>query len=328
MHHQKARPPARLFSSGDARHRKVKLAMVHRHVAVGAGDARSGTHHRARWCPDTSPDTLQSQAADLAGPMAKRVGANPGDVILKPDVAFRHGRVVIAFASGDAVDDDLQRSTPQDEAGLALIPLHDHRATGGFWIQGARSRGTRHQQGIADCLSPPFAAGPQLPPPAACQSVYSSLRTWKTAGPSTDAGLSLAATLTLCIESTMAPRTPKDTETKPAAAKPAAKSKPALKVVDEGTPSAPAKSGNLRLKDLVDSVAAATGGKKPEVKKTIEATLAAMGTALATGHSLVVPPLGKMRVAKATAGALTLKLRLADVSKAAGIALADDEEDS
>jgi Bacterial DNA-binding protein len=141
----------------------------------------------------------------------------------------------------------------------------------------------------------------------------------------------------------MAPRTPKDPETKPAKpksvakpvakAKPAAKpaaakpSKPALKVVEKVAPGAAATAGMMRLKDLVETVAAATGGKKPEVKKTVEATLAAIGTALAASQSLALPPLGKLRVAKATGGALTLKLRLADASKAAGIALADDQED-
>ncbi|MCU0904267.1 MAG: HU family DNA-binding protein [Tabrizicola sp.] len=133
----------------------------------------------------------------------------------------------------------------------------------------------------------------------------------------------------------MAPRTPKDTEKKPAkAAKPdapAAKAKsaakPALKVVEADT--APeAKGAGVKLKDLIDSVAAATGAKKPEVKKTVEATLAALGEALATGKSLSVPPLGKLRVVKNKGPALTLKLRLADGAKAAGLALADDGEDS
>jgi hypothetical protein len=133
----------------------------------------------------------------------------------------------------------------------------------------------------------------------------------------------------------MAPRTPKDTEKKPArATKPAAApakakpaAKPALKVVEaDAIPEV--KGAGLKLKDLIDSVAAATGAKKPEVKKTVEATLAALGEALATGKSLAVPPLGKLRVVKNKGPALTLKLRLADGAKAAGLALADDGEDS
>jgi Bacterial DNA-binding protein len=133
----------------------------------------------------------------------------------------------------------------------------------------------------------------------------------------------------------MAPRTPKDTQEKPAkpaaAAKPkagAAKAaKPDLKVVEPAVvPEATA--AGLKLKDLIDSVAEATGAKKPDVRKTVEATLAALGEALATGKSLTVPPLGKLRVVKNKGPALTLKLRLADGAKAAGLALAEDGEDS
>jgi hypothetical protein len=133
----------------------------------------------------------------------------------------------------------------------------------------------------------------------------------------------------------MAPRTPKDTEDKPArpakADKSVAKAKPAvakpvLKVVDAATPDA--KGTALKLKDLIERVVAATGGKKPEVKAVVEATLAALGEALATGQALAVPPLGKVRVVKNKGPALTLKLRLADGAKAAGLALADDGDDS
>ncbi|MBS3981632.1 MAG: HU family DNA-binding protein [Rhodobacteraceae bacterium] len=134
----------------------------------------------------------------------------------------------------------------------------------------------------------------------------------------------------------MAPRTPKDPETKPAKApkparpakaKPAAdaKGKPVLTVVEAAAPET--RAATVRLKDLVDSVASTTGGRKAEVKATVEATLAALGEALATGKSLAVPPLGKLRVVKTKGPALTLKLRLADGAKAAGLALAEDGED-
>lgn len=136
----------------------------------------------------------------------------------------------------------------------------------------------------------------------------------------------------------MAPRKSKDTEetaAKPAKArKTAAKiqeapEKPASAAPKASEPAAAeAKAGTVKLKELVDAVAEATGGKKPEVKATVEAVLSAMGTALATGKSLVVPPLGKLRVVKNKGPALTLKLRLADGPKAAGLALADDGEDS
>ncbi len=134
----------------------------------------------------------------------------------------------------------------------------------------------------------------------------------------------------------MAPRTPKDPAPKPArpakAAK-AARPDPVTEVPE--TPASPvaeadaasAGAGNLKLKDLVDQVAAATGGKKAEIKPVIEATLSVIGTALATGKALAIPPLGKLRVVKNKGPALTLKLRLADGAKAAGLALADNEED-
>lgn len=134
----------------------------------------------------------------------------------------------------------------------------------------------------------------------------------------------------------MAPRTPKDPETKPVKAlrparpekvKPAAEAgaKPVLTVVETTAPDA--RAATVKLKDLIDSVASATGGKKADVKATVEATLAALGEALAIGKSLAVPPLGKLRVVKNKGPALTLKLRLADRAKAAGLALADDGED-
>ena len=130
-------------------------------------------------------------------------------------------------------------------------------------------------------------------------------------------------------------RTPKDkTDTKPAkAAKPAkaepvaeASVQPALAVVENAAPDP--KGAPMKLKDLIEAVASATGGRKAEVKATVEATLAALGEALATGKALAVPPLGKLRVVKNKGPALTLKLRLADGAKAAGLALADDGEDS
>jgi hypothetical protein len=95
---------------------------------------------------------------------------------------------------------------------------------------------------------------------------------------------------------------------------------------------APAKpvatADTIKLRHLIDTVAAATGGKKPEAKKYVEAVLAAIGAGLAAKSVLVVPPLGKLRVAKSNGSVLTVKLRLSDTSRAAGLALADDDEDS
>ena len=156
----------------------------------------------------------------------------------------------------------------------------------------------------------------------------------------------------------MALRTSKTTGEKPAKptavaktenGKPVAKAKPAVKakpltVVKAGKPAkmqarsakpeaAAARKEAFRLKDLVAEVAEATGGKKPDVKRTVEATLAALAGALGRGTDLAVPPLGRARVVKAAgkdgAAVLTLKLRLggADTS-GAKLGLADDGEDS
>lgn len=107
--------------------------------------------------------------------------------------------------------------------------------------------------------------------------------------------------------------------------------KPGLKLVEPsaGTSSPLAGRGQgLRIRDLVDQVAERTGGKKADVKATVEATLEAIGIALASGKDLNIPPLGKLRVAKNKPPVMTLKLRLADGPKAAGLALADEDEDS
>lgn len=84
----------------------------------------------------------------------------------------------------------------------------------------------------------------------------------------------------------------------------------------------------VKLKDLVEQIAEATGGNKPAVKRVIEETLAAMGAALNKGSNLAIPPLGRIRVAKVSAGILTLKLRPADSPRASGLDLADEDDDS
>lgn len=127
-------------------------------------------------------------------------------------------------------------------------------------------------------------------------------------------------------------RTPKaKTETKPAKSAKAssagdATANPTLTVVDETAPEQG--GGAMKLKDLVDAVAGTTGGRKPDVKAAVEATLAAMSEALAAGKALTLPPLGKLRVVKTKGPALTLKLRRADGGKPSGLALANDGEDS
>ena len=103
------------------------------------------------------------------------------------------------------------------------------------------------------------------------------------------------------------PTTPKNPRP---AAKPRDPAK--LKVVRADVPAedgAEAKGAmGLRLKDLVDKVAASTGLKKKDVKTTVEAALIEMGTALKSGESLNLIGLGKMRVVRAAAeggGAMT-----------------------
>ena len=79
-------------------------------------------------------------------------------------------------------------------------------------------------------------------------------------------------------------------------------------------------ASGLRLKDLVDRVVAATGGKKKDVKQVVEATLVAMGAALQTGESLNLPAFGKLRVAreKAHPKGRILMVRLQMLSAAPG----------
>lgn len=96
---------------------------------------------------------------------------------------------------------------------------------------------------------------------------------------------------------------------------------------------APLAASGLKLRDLIDSVATATGAKKPDVKATVEATLAALASALKAGSDMTLPPLGKVRVVKLVekggATMMTLKLRHGGGNEKPGSKpLADDGEDS
>lgn len=129
----------------------------------------------------------------------------------------------------------------------------------------------------------------------------------------------------------MPPRNPKAPSKAPA--KLAAESKDATprKAVGKPVKAEPAlavAAEVLRLKDLVETVATATGANKPEAKKVVEATLAALAAALTAGATIVVPPLGKLRVVKATGVAMTLKLRPAGPAKPGALALAEPDQDS
>jgi nucleoid DNA-binding protein len=144
--------------------------------------------------------------------------------------------------------------------------------------------------------------------------------------------------LSYAEESIMAPRTPKDPAKAPAQPKPAAK--PAAKAAGAEKAARPAPKGGakpanpasgLKLRDLIDSVATATGAKKSDAKITVEATLAALATALKSGADMTLPPLGKLRVVKLAekngATMMTLKLRHGGGQNPGAKPLAEDGED-
>jgi nucleoid DNA-binding protein len=71
-------------------------------------------------------------------------------------------------------------------------------------------------------------------------------------------------------------------------------------VEDDGVAVTKAKGAGLKMKDLVEQVAkAAAGGKKKGVKEIVEATLAALGNALAKGEAVNLPGFGRAKVAHA-----------------------------
>ena len=86
----------------------------------------------------------------------------------------------------------------------------------------------------------------------------------------------------------------------------------------------------MRLKDLVELVVAATGGKRKGVKEIVEATLTQMGDALHRGETLHLPNFGKARVARQGSeggGAMTVKLRRSTGEGGKGKAAVADESD-
>ena len=99
-------------------------------------------------------------------------------------------------------------------------------------------------------------------------------------------------------------------------------------------PAARLRGPSLRIKGLVDRVAATTGGKRKEVKQTVEATLTALGDALAGGEELNLPGFGRIRVARSAqrdgASHMTLKVKRGPHKKRDNDEtepLADDGED-
>lgn len=116
-----------------------------------------------------------------------------------------------------------------------------------------------------------------------------------------------------------------------AAEKPkAGKGKDARKTKPEGAKASKvAKSGALRLKDLIDQVAEASGGKKADVKPVVEATLARLMALLVQGESLSLQGFGHMRVArKATADkpVATIRLRFGEGGKGKANSVKKDDK--
>ena len=91
----------------------------------------------------------------------------------------------------------------------------------------------------------------------------------------------------------------------------------------------------MKVKDLIERVAAASDQNKKDVRAIVEATLAELGKALEAGESLNLPPFGRVRIANQKADAsgqmMTLKLRRGGEKKPAkndGEALAAADEAS
>ena len=126
---------------------------------------------------------------------------------------------------------------------------------------------------------------------------------------------------------------------KPAAPKPAQRAgdragptpaaKPPLAMVPDATDnpdtSAAGKTGMadaLKMKDLIDQVAQATGGKKAAVRDVVEATLRILGDALSQGGMVNLPPFGKAKVSRmAEAGSgkpMIIKLRRMPATQGTG----------
>lgn len=102
----------------------------------------------------------------------------------------------------------------------------------------------------------------------------------------------------------MATRTTGTRKTKTTAKTTAAKpeKKPVKKTVPISTEPAPVEAPEttvvttMKKKDFIDRVAEASGVKRGEAKKAVEATLKELGDALQRGKELNLPPLGKVTV--------------------------------
>ena len=88
----------------------------------------------------------------------------------------------------------------------------------------------------------------------------------------------------------------------------------------------------LRRNELVDLVVAKSGGKKKDVKPTVEAMLAVLGELLGAGRELNLPPMGKLRVnrveEKANGKVIVCKLRQGQAGPKAKADKDEDEADN
>lgn len=189
---------------------------------------------------------------------------------------------------------------------------------------GAMARGkARRGQAICPRFSlsdPPCAAGSSVlvfAPVSACALVIGLMVKKPTSAPdpAAEAGAGIAAP--------KAPRSPK----KPAAAKrPAAKAAAvkaaggkaarapkAPKAATASTAGGASSPGVLKLRDLIERASDASGLSRKETRPVVEALLVTLGDALAAGDTLVLPPLGRVRVSRSkdldNGTTLTIKLR-------------------
>jgi nucleoid DNA-binding protein len=93
------------------------------------------------------------------------------------------------------------------------------------------------------------------------------------------------------------------------------------------------KAAQLKMKDLIERVVKASGGKKKGVKEIVEATLATLGDALAKGEAINLPGFGRAKVAhaedKGAGKPMTIKMKsqpATDLKKPKKLPLAASED--
>jgi len=100
---------------------------------------------------------------------------------------------------------------------------------------------------------------------------------------------------------------------------------------DDDDDAAPPLRLQMKKKEFIDLATARSGIRKPDARAAIEATLATLAQALSAGQDLILPPLGRLKVAREKptrkGRMLMLRLQLDEGAKAAD-PLADDDADS